>query len=639
MRRFRRHVPTLGPVFTPVFTPVSVLMSVLLFALVVLPATSAVCEPPRLGLFEMQVDGIGACRAVALGPDGAVEVIDEGGRLVSTDSDAPTSLRDLAIAIDGSMTVIGDGGISTRRLDGDWRTIAAEPGVAIDRVGDLAFAVLDDGSVLAIDIAAEPPAIRWRRDAAYPGARGIAGRPDGGVWIADTDRHRLVLLGPDGEERRARGDRGAFPGLFNTPVDLDIAGDRLFVADMLNHRVSVHAAEDGAFLDQWGMHAVVPREGDGRIHYPEGVAVSADGTRVVVLEPFERRYQVFGPVPADEAPSGSTLPGKRGVESHFGTDIAADGGVLAMWEPESGTAVAFDLRYDIPIHVAAFGHGGTAPVGFGRLVAAGVDGSRNEIWLVDAGHRRIARWMLRSERPDELIYDPFMGRFARGWSFEQVAARIAQATKADTPRVDPVDVVVRGDRVHLLDAEMPGIVVADRTLAIERVVSLPEDCRPTQLACRDDGGWLVLDADDATLLGMTVDGEVDRRVDLSAIGIAHPFGIVEVGELVVVSDRATDRLFSLDRAGEVVAIAGETGAWDGALWRPAALTALPWKDGGTIVAVVDQGNHRAQGFDPVTGEWRVTFSLGQGHDQIRLRREDFEPPAGPPSTAAPEAVK
>ena len=74
----------------------------------------------------------------------------------------------------------------------------------------------------------------------------------------------------------------------------------------------------------------------------------------------------------------------------------------------------------------------------------------------------------------------------------------------------------------------------------------------------------------------------------------------------------------------------------GALWRPAGLAAIPWPDGGSIVAVVDQGNHRAQGFDPATGEWKVSFSLGQGHDRVQLRREDFEPAFGPPSTSEPE---
>ena len=37
--------------------------------------------------------------------------------------------------------------------------------------------------------------------AGYHGARGIVLDGEGGAWIADTDRHRLVHLGPDGRER------------------------------------------------------------------------------------------------------------------------------------------------------------------------------------------------------------------------------------------------------------------------------------------------------------------------------------------------------------------------------------------------------------------------------------------------------
>ncbi len=609
--------------------------------LVGLLGATVVAEPPRLGLFERQIDAIGACRAVALDPGGEIVLVDEGGRLVPPLGAEPiASLRDVSISPSGATAVAGDEGVAMRGAGDDvWRSLTDRSAVAVSTTDDAVVAVLADGAVVAWTPTAGASAPTWTSTAAYPGARGVAVLPDGGAWIADTDRHRLVRLGPDGTERRAIGDRGAFPGLFNTPVDLEIAGDRLFVADMLNHRISVHRAEDAAFLDQWGMHAVIPREGEGRIHYPEGVAVSADGTRAVVLEPFERRCQIFGPVPEGEDPSGSTLPAKRGVESHFGTDIAADGGFLAMWEPESATAVAFDLRHGIPIHVTAFGHGGDAPVGFGRLIAAGVDAAHDDVWLVDAGHRRIARWMLRPERAGELIYDPFMGRFARGWTFEQLAERVASVTGTAARRLDPVDLVVADGRLHLLDAGAGGIVVTDRTLGVERVVPLPTGVRPTQLAVRRDGGWLVLDADHRVLIGLGADGGEDLRLDLAAVGIVHPFGVVEAGDLIVISDRATDRIRSLDRDGRVVATAGETGAWDGALWRPAGLTLLPWKDGGTIVAVVDQGNHRAQGFDPATGDWRVTFSLGQGHDTVRLRREDFEPPAGPPSSAAPEGSR
>ena len=43
------------------------------------------------------------------------------------------------------------------------------------------------------------------------------------------------------------------------------------------------------------------------------------------------------------------------------------------------------------------------------------------------------------------------------------------------------------------------------------------------------------------------------------------------------------------------------------------------------VVVLDQGNHRAQVFDAVSGDWKISFSLGQGHDRPMLLRSDFEP--------------
>jgi hypothetical protein len=73
--------------------------------------------------------------------------------------------------------------------------------------------------------------------------------------------------------------------------------------------------------------------------------------------------------------------------------------------------------------------------------------------------------------------------------------------------------------------------------------------------------------------------------------------------------------------GDVVSTAGERGSWDGALWLPAGLEVLP--DGGVVV--LDQGNHRAQVFDSASGDWKISFSLGQGHDRPMLLRSDFEP--------------
>ena len=131
---------------------------------------------------------------------------------------------------------------------------------------------------------------------------------------------------------------------------------------------------------------------------------------------------------------------------------------------------------------------------------------------------------------------------------------------------------------------------------------------------------MVVDTDAGAVWSIDEQGDATSK-SLRSLGMDRPFGIVATAGGCAVSDRAMDRLVMLDGDWRITATAGETGSWDGGLWRPVGLAALP----GGGVAVVDQGNHRAQVFDPSTGEWRMTFSLGQGHDQPRLLKEDFMP--------------
>lgn len=599
-------------------------------------------EPPRFGRFVAQEPTGRAARAIAFEPASgeapAILQIDADGRLIG-DPSAPTGLRDLESDPDGRVVVTGDQGTFIREsVGGDWRQLGALPGQAVAIGGDPRRIVMigspgseSDGTVRAID--PSDGSVLWSRAGAYPGARGIAVISDGSSWIADSDRHRMVRLASDGVEMLAVGDRGAFPGLFNTPSDVSALDDRIFVADMLNHRISTHRATDGGFIDQWGMHAVVPRQGEGRIHYPERVAISPDGALVAVLEPFERRYQVFGGLAEGEEPSGASLPGRRGVESHFGFDIDAAGGFLAMWEPESGSVLAFDTRYDIPIHVTTFALGGPPPAGVGRLASIAVDGERDDVWLLDAGHRRISRWMLRTERPGELVFDPFMGRFARGWTYDLLARRIAAfRAESTSPWIEPVDLLVRGDRVHVLDAAGPSIIVADRDLEIEQVIDLPEDLGPVQFAIEigadeETMAWVLTDPAAGVLRRVDPDGVVET-IPLAGTDVREPHGISIADGRLVISDRGSDEVVMLDGTGALLLRTGETGAWDGGLWRPAGTTVLP----NGVVAVVDQGNHRAQGFDARTGDWRVSFSLGQGHDKPILLKSSFvDPPEEEPA--------
>ncbi|MAH66094.1 MAG: hypothetical protein CMJ27_06845 [Phycisphaerae bacterium] len=581
-------------------------------------------EPPVLGRFERQIDGLDESRAIALRPNGSVVVVDAWGRIGASEAAGaamePPAGGCVDLAIDGEdrWFLLGPRNVERRDAGKDLAWSTALGGVAVGSGGGTVWIADARGKLHGLDL--ETGAPRSVGESVYPGCRGIAGLPDGGAWLADTDRHRLVRIDATGAEVRSIGDRGAFPGLFNTPVDLAIAGERLFVADKSNHRISVHRLEDGAFLDQWGMHAVIPREGEGRIHYPEGVAISADGRTAFVLEPFERRYQVFGPVPDGESPTGGSLPRIRGVESHFGTGVGADRDLLAMWEPESASAVVFDLRFGIPIHVTTFSRSGRGAAHFNRIDALGVDAAAQEIFLLDGGSRRIVKWRLDRDREAPLKMDPFMARFVRSWRYDLLDRRVAAAGGGGA--VDLRDLVIRDRVLHLLDASGPSIILADGDLDVSRVISLPTDARPVQIAVRPTGGWLVSDADAGRVLVLDAAGVVERSLGVEETGVERPFGVAALSDgRIAISDRGMDRMVTVSSDGEVVSTAGERGSWDGALWLPAGLEVLP--DGGVVV--LDQGNHRAQVFDAVSGDWKISFSLGQGHDRPMLLRSDFEP--------------
>lgn len=594
------------------------------------PVSDGGQDAARLGRFAAQVDGLDEARAIAVRPSGEVVTLDAFGA-ISGDTDA-AGFRDLAIDSKDRWILIGEKSLECRPGGREvlWKV---EPGgIGADAAGSSVWSLDAQGGIRRRDAATGE--ILADRPAAYPGARAIVAIPDGGAWLADTDRHRLVRLDADANETRSIGDRGAFPGLFNTPVDLAVHGERLFVADKLNHRISVHRLSDAAFLYQWGMHAVIPREGEGRIHYPEGVAISPDGDRAFVLESFERRYQVFDEVAEGEEPTGSSLPRTRGVQSHFGRDVGADGDLLVMWDPESASAVVFDLTFGIPIHVTTFSRGGRGPANFGRIQAVGVDAEKQEIYFLDRGLGRIAKWRLDRDRDAPLKMDPFMGRFVRSWNEDLLVDRVA--AKGGGDELDLQDLVIRGGELNLLDAAGPSIITADDRLEVSAVHQLPEGTIPAQIAVRPGGGWLVSEPERGRVLVIDAGGAVERTVMSEATGVVRPFGVAALaGGRIAVSDRASDEFVVIDRNDEVVARGGERGSWDGALWMPAGLEFLP--DGGLVV--LDQGNHRAQVFDPESGSWRISFSLGQGHDRPLLLRSDFEPEAEDDADSGSEESK
>ncbi len=107
------------------------------------------------------------------------------------------------------------------------------------------------------------------------------------VYVADSGNHRIQAFSPEGEFLFQWGSEGNAEGQFNNPVGLatDEEG-RVYVADVVNHRVQVfdHA---GKFLKAWG------REGTeaGQFRFPSGIAIYKDS--VYVTDNGNHRVQRF----------------------------------------------------------------------------------------------------------------------------------------------------------------------------------------------------------------------------------------------------------------------------------------------------------------------------------------------------------
>jgi len=607
-------------------------------------------------------------RMIRVGQDGVQETLELPRPADLTGFESVWSPDSLARGLDGTVLVADSRG---RRIDrfaaasdaaGGWTWLELVD-LGDESVAPRALAETAQG-LFVVDGTTDRLAVRprgaeggvslvWLDESLVPGGWGrpvdLAAAADGRLFVADADGHRILRLDAAGAYLGSFGERGPFPGLFQEPAGLDLAGGRLFVADRLNHRISIFDLE-GRSRGQWGMHAVIPRQGEGRIHYPVDVAVSLDARRAAVVEPFERRVQLFDS--AEQSVDGpgtvAELPSLDGVTSHFGSGVAADGDLVVLWEPETAAVVVFDWRDEVPIHVTSFGGPGAAPDRFGRITAGALDGVRQRIALADPGLDRLAIVDLDRDPEGGLRLDPFMGRAAGTISFERIAAQISALGETPPPdaALEPVDLAwLDGGGLAMLEARVGRILVlAPMPAARADAAPLPGELvalwgpqgsggakfdRPVAMAASPARDALaVLDAgganDAARIVVLSLDGIPRHVVELPRVVRSddeHPLdpaGLAWTPEGFVVSDRLADRLLLFDDDGTLRHEVGTTGVADGAMWSPQGLAVRP--DG--TVLVVDTGNHRVQGFDGADGEWRIVFSLGRASTRKRV------PPAG-----------
>ena len=440
----------------------------------------------------------------------------------------------------------------------------------------------------------------------------------GGIYVVDRDNHRVQRFAPDGTFVDSWGGRGAFPGLVSAPSSIDIEGDLVYVAEELNHRVSVFNP-GGRFLYQWGMHPLVPRKGEGAIHYPMSIDVSADGSRALVAEPFERRLQSFERFPGgiDEARS-QPLPSKESILSHFGPFLAADDDLLAMWEPESGAVTVFDVSGDTGINITVFTNHGSGWDDLGRLGALHLDADAQEFIVSDVVNDRLQVWRLERDRDAMIKYDPFMARLATAVELDRMLRKLDALAPDRTWKTPRIEAFARSRRAGapLLAADTANHVIIALDDQLDPI-GIGVDCKDPVAMVREGDSILLVEAD-GTCVPLASDGT--RAGPTRTLTGDHPIGGAALHEGVLYhSARESDRMEST-----MLAIPGATGpAWgrtgdaDGLFYAPSGVAMIA----DDRIVVVDQGNHRAQIFSP-QGDWLSTFSLSSGYTTPRRRSSE-----------------
>ena len=397
--------------------------------------------------------------------------------------------------------------------------------------------------------------------------------PDGNIAVADRLADEIVIVSPKGERVSVIPAEGVKEikwseeeGLVQ-PVDVPsslpwnteeirqqgIAAsytDGWLVPDVLGHSIH-HYNLEGNWIGKWGVHALLPHEGEGKLHYPNAVDVSSDGNKIVVCEGFEGRIQIFelGEGEPESAPLISNI-------AHFGKHIDSYGDLILLAEPELGDVYLFRTGLDVPIQLTRFGGEGNAPHQFKWI---------HGLWIGKGGIRVVGDGNLKT----------FVYEHDSESSFKQI----------------------------------PGMVKFQKSQNHERFTGPIEDTftmpSTSDMAVSPDGQtmWTV-DAETEMVTHVTLpDFEVMQTIN----GFVEPSGIeIESDGNILVSDIGASNIKRFSPEGELLLTFGEKGFSPHQMYKPAGITVLD--DG--IIVVVDWGNHRAQMYGS-DGKWQATFGRGR----------------------------
>ena len=567
---------------------------------------------------------------VAVAENGTIAVADASG-FIWVGGDAPVPADGSATRVEEWMMLVGDD--SMRPTGVAW-------------IGDrVAVSNARDGEIVLLTPGGFVEARLGRGVLGEP--RGLAAASDGTIFVADRLHDCLWRFdrSADGSYQappKRLAEPGFNPGQLSAPDDvfvLEKDGARcLLVADELNHRVHVLSV-DGEFVGFFGMHALIPRMGEGRIHYPRSVAVAADGVTLAVAEAFEDRVQIFGLKPEAD-PVDASANRAEFISSHFGSDAACAADLLAVHDVETEAIALCDARTTPPIHMSIIGGGGALPQRFGQVTAVAVEPTSGRVWVADRAHARIDVFDVAWDRSKEPIVDLFLPKLARSMNTE----RLVRGTGRRAPVITDIALAVGAAGVEAgvevrVEARIEALLLDRANLGIHRTdarltpsakdgwIPLPPEARwPEELAVAADGRIAVADPVVRRVFVRDAAG-VWEAIEEIGWDFVRPSGVEfdDRGQLVV-SDAALDAvLVSYPQGARKV---GERGILDEQFYDPQSI--LPSPKG---LIVIDRGNHRFQRF----GDgfvWNLTGSLGRYYDQKRKGSPGAAPASTPDAPGA-----
>jgi DNA-binding beta-propeller fold protein YncE len=432
--------------------------------------------------------------------------------------------------------------------------------------------------------------------------------PGGNTIVLDAGSSRVLSVGGDGRTWSFLGGFGFFPGTFATPQGLGRDGDKLLVTDFENHRVQVFPfsaitppskTRSGVTQPDYilGIHAIRPREGRGKLHYPRDVAVAPDGSFAVLVEPWDGRAQVFARAPGAQPKPDAQRQVIGQASAHYGMHLASDGPILAIVEPETAEVLIHDIRQPMPeqrippILVSRTGGRGRRLGLFRQPTGLSIDYERRSLLVCDTGNRRLHELTFRHDPSKEIEQDFEMVSAVRMLDFQQTTA----TGSTELPWiVKPIAVTTRKDgTLFVLDGANAMVHEYDPNWKYVRSLgghgtNANQLKEPVDMALALDGEALyVTDRASARVVRWPL-GEGEPQI-LGAGVLEVPHGVAVGGDgRVYVSDSGAHRVLVFNQAGEEVARFGTRGLIRGSFDSPRGLV---FNEAGELI-VLDHANHR-----------------------------------------------